>query len=73
MYLLACSGDVSVVAGGPQCSGAWILVRAPEQFDPSQLDPVQVGQAFGAGFGLVASILVLSLGVKAILDFIKRG
>ncbi|PKM24725.1 MAG: hypothetical protein CVV09_15160 [Gammaproteobacteria bacterium HGW-Gammaproteobacteria-13] len=71
MNLLACDGEVSVVTGAPQCSGAWVLVHAPEPFDPSQLDPAQLAAAFGVGFTLVATVLLIGIGAKAILDFIK--
>jgi len=73
MNFLVCDGALSVDAGVPICSGAWVLVQAPEQFDPSQLDPVLVGQAFGAGFGLVAMVLVGTAGVRAILNFLKSA
>ncbi|MCH3084291.1 hypothetical protein K3X07_14790, partial [Listeria monocytogenes] len=59
--------------GAPLCSGMWVLTQVSEQFDPSTLDPVALGQAFSVGFGLVATVLVGALGVKAVLDFIKRA
>jgi len=73
MNFLVCDGDLSVHGGSPICSGAWLLVQAPERFDPSQLDPAIVGQAFGAGFGLVAMVLVGTAGVRAILNFLKSA
>ncbi|MGG2034259.1 hypothetical protein ABFY62_26465 [Pseudomonas aeruginosa] len=51
----------------------WVLTQVPEQFDPSTLDTVALGQAFSVGFGLVGTVLVGALGVKAVLDFIKRA
>lgn len=71
MNLLACDGQVTVTAGTPQCSGAWMLVHAPEPFDPMQLDPSQLAVAFGVGFTLVTTTLLIGLGCKAVLDFIK--
>ncbi len=71
MNLLACDGQVTVTAGTPQCSGAWMLVNAPEPFDPMNLDPAQLGMAFGVGFTLVTTTLLIGLGCKVILDFIK--
>ncbi|MCT7418411.1 hypothetical protein [Pseudomonas aeruginosa] len=50
----------------------WVLTQVSEQFDPSTLDTVALGQAFSVGFGLVATVLVGALGVKAVLDFIKE-
>ncbi|HGP6087870.1 TPA: hypothetical protein ACLNNW_003632 [Vibrio cholerae O1] len=73
MNLLACDGQVTVTAGVPQCSGAWMLVHAPEPFDPLQLDPLIVASSFGAGLTLVATSLLLGLGCKLILDFIRKG
>lgn len=71
MNLLACDGQVSVIAGAPTCSGAWILVDAPEPFDPANLNSLELGTAFGVGFTLVATCICIGLGCKAILDFIK--
>ncbi|MCT7417831.1 hypothetical protein [Pseudomonas aeruginosa] len=45
----------------------WVLTQVSEQFDPSTLE------AFSVRFGLVATVLVGALGVKAVLDFIKRA
>ncbi|WP_254814381.1 hypothetical protein [Pseudomonas aeruginosa] len=50
----------------------WVLTQVPEQFDPSMLDPEALAQAFSVGFGLVATVLVGALGVKAVLDFLKK-
>ncbi|MDL4564932.1 hypothetical protein [Pseudomonas aeruginosa] len=48
------------------------MTQVPEQFDPSMLDTEALAQAFSVGFGLVATVLVGALGVKAVLDFIKK-
>ncbi|TWH71299.1 hypothetical protein LX59_01582 [Azomonas agilis] len=73
MYLLACNGELTSNYGSPQCSSDWMLFQLPEQFDFTQLDPLILGQMFGIGFSLVGSVLVVALGAKALLDFIKRG
>ncbi|EPL2666592.1 hypothetical protein [Pseudomonas aeruginosa] len=71
---LSCDGSISIAPdGAPLCSGMWVLTQVPEQFDPSTLDTVVLGQAFSVGFGLVATVLVGALGVKAVLDFIKTA
>lgn len=73
-YSLACHEEnLSVEAGEPHCSGGWILIQQPEQFDIEQLDPAQLGAMFGVGFSLVAGVLVFSIGVRAVLNFIKTA
>lgn len=70
---LSCDGSISIAPdGAPLCSGMWVLTQVPEQFDPSMLDPEALAQAFSVGFGLVATVLVGALGVKAVLDFLKK-
>lgn len=72
--LLHCPGDLIVQSGAsPVCSVDWVLVPYIQPFDPSQLDPVTLGQAFGAGFTLVGSFLVMSIGIRAFLNFIKQS
>ncbi len=73
-YALTCDGTVSVDAGGaPLCSGGWVLVQLPEQFDPSQLDPAVLAQVFGIGFTLVTTVLLIGIGCKTVLDFLKHA
>lgn len=74
IYTLACSEDnLQMQAEGPHCSGGWMIVQQPEQFNIEQLDPVHLGQMFGVGFMLVASALLLGVGVRAVLTFIKNA
>ena len=71
---LSCDGDLKVsIEGVPYCVGTWELVPMPEQFDIEQLDSAVLGGFFGVGFTLVATILIGVLGVKVVLDFIKRA
>lgn len=71
---LSCKGTLRVSFGGtPSCAGTWELVPMPEQFDIEQLDPSVLGGFFGVGFSLVATVLIGSIGAKAVLDFIKRA
>lgn len=73
-YALTCDGSVSVdPVGAPLCSGGWVMVQLPEQFDPSQLDPALLAQLFGVGFTLVTTVLLIGIGAKAVLDFIKHA
>ena len=74
IYTLACAGEnLDFQAGVPHCSGGWVVSQLPEQFDISQLDPHALGQVFSVGFGLVATALLMGVGVRAILNFIKSA
>lgn len=69
---LICDGEVAIAGdGAPLCSGAWMLVPVPQPFSVSQLDPMQMGQAFATGFGLILTVWATARGVKAILDAVK--
>lgn len=71
---LSCSGVVSIAGdGAPLCSGAWVLIPAPDPFDPSQLDPAELGVCFGVGFSLVAVFMLAGHGVRVVLNLIKNG
>lgn len=73
-YALTCDGNVSIdPSGAPLCSGGWVLIQLPEQFDPAQLDPLVLAQVFGVGFSLVTTVLLIGIGCKAVLDFIKQS
>lgn len=69
----SCSGEISTESGFPMCSGVWEAVYQAPPFDPSQLDPILVGQAFGSGFTLVTSFMLLAIGCRAVLNFIKTS
>lgn len=72
--LLHCPGELVMQGGAsPMCSVDWLVVPYAPPFDPSQLDPIVLGQAFGAGFTLVASFMVFSMGIRAFLNFIKTS
>lgn len=68
-----CIGELKTEGGFPQCSGSWEAVQVQPPFDPSQLDPIIVGQAFGAGFTLVTTFMVFAVGIRALLNFIKTS
>lgn len=68
---IRCIGELTTVSGYPQCSGQWEVVFQAPPFDPSQLDPVLLSQAFGAGFVLVATSFVVTLGARIFLNFLK--
>ena len=70
--VLACSGELDVTSGVPQCSGQWEAIVQLPPFDPSQLDPIILGQAFGAGFTLVAICMALGMGARAVINSIKN-
>ena len=70
--VLSCDGDLSVtLSRTPQCSGTWTLVQAPDQFDPSTLDPVSLAQAFGVGFVVIGTPLAAIFAARAILKMLK--
>lgn len=71
--LLHCPGELIIQGGAPTCSVDWVSVPYIIPFDPSQLDPVILAQAFGAGFTLVAGFMVMSMGIRAFLNFIKQS
>lgn len=69
--VLSCDGELFVTGSTPQCSGVWTLVQAPDQFDPSTLDPVSLAQAFGVGFVVIGTPLAVIFAARAILKMIK--
>lgn len=73
-YTLSCRPeDFTLHQGGvPYCSN-WNFIPVPEQFHIDQLDPVVLGQMFGVGFTLVASVLLIGIGARAVLNFIKNA
>ncbi|WP_416199634.1 hypothetical protein [Pseudomonas helleri] len=66
-----CIGELKTEGGFPHCSGAWEAVQVQQPFDPSQLDPALLAQAFGVGFTLPATFIILSIGIRTLLNFIK--
>ena len=69
---LACDGSVSVLPDGtPTCSGVWMLIQAPIPFSLDQLDPVQLGQMFTAGFGAVLGIWATAHGIRVLLELAR--
>lgn len=69
--VLSCDGELLVTGSTPQCSGAWTLVQAPDQFDPSTLDPASLAQAFGVGFVVIGTPLAAIFAARAILKMLK--
>lgn len=55
----------------PVCSTQWEVAQYTPPFDVSQLDPTLMGQAFGAGFMLIASVLVVTIGIRALVNLVK--
>lgn len=74
IYTLACTDDnLQMQAEGPHCSGGWMMVQVPEQFNIEQLEPAVLAQMFGVGFTLVAMVLCIGMGARAVLNFIKNA
>lgn len=73
---IECPANVSTLAdGSPACldgTGAVVAWQAVPPFDVSQLDTVQAGEAFAAGFVMVASCALLGIAVGAILNVVRR-
>lgn len=69
---LYCPADLSSDGGVPVCSSTWEVLPYTPPFDPSQLDPTFLAQAFGAGFTLVSTCMVMAMGIRALLTFIKK-
>jgi hypothetical protein len=75
MYLAICDSAWTVTNGVPSCAGELSLLDTSNlftQFDLTQLDPAILAAAFGAGFGIVATISVVSIAAASLLSFIKR-
>lgn len=71
--ILFCPSEISIDGGLPVCSTSWEALPYMPPFDPSQLDPTTLAQAFGAGFTLVAFFMIGSMGIRAFLNFIKQS
>lgn len=71
-----CPANVSTLAdGSPACldsSGAVVAWQAVPPFDVSQLDTVQAGEAFAAGFVIVGTCWAIGKAVGLILSVIRR-
>ena len=66
-----CIGELKTEGGFPHCSGSWEAVQVQQPFDPSQLDPALLSQAFGVGLMIPAAFIVSAIGIRALLSFIK--
>jgi len=59
----------------PTCNigaGQWIEIETGEApFDPTQLNPNELGALFGVGFLIVAMALVIAIPFRAIVRFVK--
>lgn len=52
--------------------GAWQSVTLAEPFDPATIDPAEAAMAFGAGFGLIVTGMLLSWPVRIIVRAVKE-
>lgn len=81
MLVYACdaqSAGQGLTASGdhyPTCStgGQWLEIGAfhPPAFDPSALDPVALSAAFGAGFTVLATGLVIAWSCRIVVEAIR--
>lgn len=75
-YIAVCQAWVTSAAGTVTCDGTLSVVAVDDlltKFSLDQLDLTLIGQAFGAGFILVASFEVVSLSIRQVLKTIKSG
>ena len=77
MILAACDVAFTTSGGGVvSCPGTLSMLDTSTlltQFDLSQLDPAVIASAFGAGFVLMATAVVVGKAVSTLLNFIKGG
>lgn len=71
--MAVCDGSITIGVDGPECVGTWLSVEYMPHFDVSQISPVAVAEAFGAGLILMGSpLLVVMLG-RLVISQIRRG
>lgn len=71
-YQLLCEGAVTLtVEGAPVCSGGWVLSPAMETFVVDQAAIAACGIAFTAGFSVVLTVWLLSLGFRFVLSLLR--
>lgn len=63
------NGEVACQDGGG-VAVSWLVTPS---FDPSQLDPELLAAAFAAGFTVVGTGLLIGIGVRMLLDMVRRG
>lgn len=71
-----CPGSQQAVTsdGVPACmagAGQWQAVTLAEPFDPSQLNGAELSGAFGAGFTVLGTGLVIAWAARALVDAIR--
>lgn len=59
------------VAKCPVGSGAWVELEYVQPFDPSQLNPADLGATFSVGFVVVATALLVSIPVRIIVKAVR--
>lgn len=75
-YIAVCTSWVQGAAGAVTCDGTLAVIPVDDlvtQFSLDQLDLAAIGQAFGAGFILVATFEVVSISIRLVLKTIKSG
>jgi hypothetical protein len=68
-----CDGTLSYSLGAPSCSGSWVSVVYQSPFDVSQIDPVAVVNAVGAGFIVGGVPFLTVLLARIVLSSIFTG
>lgn len=71
--------QAGTVSGGglkdiPNCNpgkGSWVELEYIQPFDPSQLNPADLGATFAVGFVVVATAVLISIPVRVIVRAVK--
>jgi len=71
MYVMACTTDPAASAGSCP-SPVWLQYSDLTSFAVSQLDPVTIATAFGAGFVIPATAFLIGRSVSVVLSMIGR-
>lgn len=73
-YIAVCQAWVTSAAGTVTCDGTLSVIAVDDlvtQFSLDQLDLTVIGQAFGAGFILIATFEIASMSIRQVLKTIR--
>lgn len=69
--IVCVGGDITIVAGQPQCSNGWQIVESILAFDISLLDPAAIVSAFTAGATFCFVPLAMVWAASHVLDMLR--
>jgi hypothetical protein len=73
--IAVCTDNTLSITNNKLNCDSWAVIEyleSPASFDPAMLDAATLSSAFSAGFILVASTLLIGIGLRVLLDFIRR-